>query len=142
MLVMSDKPILVVDDTEIMRQGTVLTLRMFGYATDEARNGEEALSKVANASYAAILMDYNMVGMLGTECAFKIRTMEKAKGLARTPIIGMTASTELDIRIVCIESGMDDYIDKNCNTDDLHEKIKKWTSPSTPAAWALYRHSS
>lgn len=131
------KPILVVDDTDIMRQGTVIALRMFGYETDEAANGQEALFKVKNGVFSLIFMDYNMKDMLGTECTSKIRLFEQESGLERTPIVGMTASAELDIRKLCLLSGMDDYVDKACSIDDLQAKAKQWThnAETFPIKW-------
>lgn len=131
--------ILVVDDAYIMRQGTVMTLRMLGYDTDEAEDGLSALSKVKNSLYDAILMDYNMAGMLGTECAREIRKLEHSTGARRTPIIGMTGSTEMDIRETCLQSGMDDYLDKSSSSAELNDVLRKWVGKFTsPQQWSLH----
>lgn len=126
------KVILVVDDAHITRQGTVLVVSGLGFETDEAADGFEALDKFKSSTYAAILMDYNMPKMDGFECTAKIRDLEKGTD-RRIPIIGMTASTDRDIREACLKAGMDDYVEKSCTNAELEEMLLKWVGVAEKA---------
>lgn len=122
---MKDRVVLIVDDLDISRQGTALTVESIGFDTDEASSGFEALEKVKARLYAAVLMDYNMPEMNGIECTAKIREMETATG-RRTPVIAMSASEESDLREKCLLGGMDDFISKTCSTGELLLVLEKW----------------
>jgi PAS domain S-box-containing protein len=98
----------------------------FGYDCDVATNGQEALEKIRNRhDYAAVLMDVQMHGINGLEATKLIREHERSKGLPRLPVIGMTAHALAGDREQCLASGMDDYIPKPFNPDDLEAKLKR-----------------
>ncbi|MEI6634888.1 MAG: response regulator [Chlamydiota bacterium] len=80
------KRILVVDDARNIRRSFCRMLELYGYQTDEAATGEEALEKVENENIALILMDVVMPGMGGIEAARKMK--EKFR---HRPIILMSA---------------------------------------------------
>ncbi len=122
---MKSRVVLIVDDMAINRQGTTLAVQGFGFETNEAEDGFMALAKVKTTAYAAILMDCQMPRLDGFECTAQIRELEKLTG-SRTPIIGMTASTDRDIREACLNAGMDDYIDKSCSNTELQQILEKW----------------
>lgn len=98
-------------------------LEHFGYECDVAANGNEAIKKVENGRYAAVLMDVQMPGMNGLEATAQIRRLEKEKGLPRLPIIGMTAHALAGDRERCIAAGMDEYIAKPFNPSKLETLI-------------------
>jgi CheY-like chemotaxis protein len=124
--IVENRVILVVDDTNIVREGTILVLRYkFNYETEEAADGLTAIEKIKLKTFNAILMDCNMPDMDGFECTAKIRELEKPSG-TRTIIIGLTASNARDIREECLKAGMDDYIDKSCSNLELNEILMKW----------------
>ncbi|PZP85822.1 MAG: hybrid sensor histidine kinase/response regulator [Azospirillum brasilense] len=99
-------------------------LEDFGYAVDHAASGQQAIDMAAQgARYIAILMDVQMPGMSGFEATAKIREAEKARGAPPTPIIGMTAHALLGDRERCLNAGMDDYVPKPFNPDELQQKL-------------------
>ena len=102
-------------------------LSEFGYTYEVAINGQDALDKIREGSYALVLMDVQMHGMNGLEATMVIRRMEKGKA-SRLPIVGMTAHALLGDRERCLEAGMDDYITKPFNPDHLREKIRKYVT--------------
>ena len=100
-------------------------LEEFGFDSDVAGSGEEAMDKVhAGGGYALILMDVRMPGMNGLQCTRLIREFEAQGGHARTPIIGMTAHAMSGDREQCLAAGMDDYIAKPFSPDDLRRKLE------------------
>jgi PAS domain S-box-containing protein len=99
-------------------------LEEFGYLYDVASNGKQAVQKFKNQKYAAILMDVQMPEMNGFEATKSIRTLES--GTKRTPIIGMTAHALKGDRERCLDAGMNDYICKPFNSDELKKKLEAY----------------
>jgi signal transduction histidine kinase/ActR/RegA family two-component response regulator len=99
-------------------------LEQFGYACDVAYNGHDAIEMLKTNKYVAILMDVQMPGMNGFETTQKIRDFEKSHNKAPMPIIGMTAHAMSDDRNLCLAAGMDDYIPKPYNPEELQAKLK------------------
>lgn len=109
-------------DPNVLVAGTFL--EEFGYTYDVASDGQQAFEKFSNHNYAAILMDVQMPNKNGFEATKSIRDFEKTNNKLRLPIIGMTAHALTGDRERCIEAGMDDYICKPFNADELKSKLK------------------
>jgi PAS domain S-box-containing protein len=122
--------ILLVEDYEANVLVATTFLEHFGYTVDVASNGVEAFELVTKVKYAAALMDVQMPGMNGFEATMLIREHERKNGLPKLPIIGMTAHALTGDRERCIASGMDDYIPKPFNPDELEAKIRTAVSYS------------
>ncbi len=101
-------------------------LEQFGYVSDVAHSGIEAVEKMKSASYAAALMDVQMPGMNGLEATHLIREWERQQGKRRTVIIGMTAHALAGDRERCLAAGMDDYIAKPFAPMELQVKLKNF----------------
>ncbi len=97
-------------------------LEQFGYRCKVASNGMEAVEKIRNERFAAVLMDVQMHGMNGLEATRKIREYERQSG-SHVPIIGMTAHVMAGDRERCLKAGMDDYISKPFSPDELQSKL-------------------
>ncbi len=103
-------------------------LEEFGYDTDVAGNGQEAIDKVrAGSLYALVLMDVQMPGMNGLQCTRLIRDLEASEGRKPLTVIGMTAHALAGDRELCLDAGMDDYIAKPFSPDDLRAKLENRT---------------
>jgi PAS domain S-box-containing protein len=98
-------------------------LEKLGYNYETATSGLEALEKFKNRSFHAILMDVQMHGMDGFETTRHIRLMEQEKNLQPSYIIAMTAHALVGDKEKCLEAGMDDYLSKPFNPDELKEKL-------------------
>ena len=98
-------------------------LDLFGYDCDVAINGLEAVEKIKATRYAAGLMDVQMHGMNGLEATALIRKYEKNNDLPPMPIIGMTAHAMSGDRERCLAAGMDDYMPKPFEPQELREKL-------------------
>lgn len=116
--------ILIVEDMETNRLTAKVLIEKYGYKTDEAQNGQEALEKHMKSHYDIILMDCQMPVMDGFEATRKIRENEISQGIPHTPIIAMTGNAFDSDRQKCFEAGMDDFIAKPVDPVMLSEKIR------------------
>ncbi len=98
-------------------------LEMLGIDCDVARNGIEAMEKIAGRKYALVLLDVQMAVMDGLEATRQIRAQEKKEGLPHLPIIGMTAYALAGDRQRCLDVGMDEYISKPFDPAELKAKV-------------------
>jgi len=110
--------ILVAEDDDICLKLITLTLENYGWKVEAAANGTEALRLYAKEKFDAVIMDGQMPEMDGYEAARKIRELEAATG-ERTPIIALTAYAMEDDRQKFMDAGMDDYITKPVENEDL-----------------------
>ncbi len=118
--------ILLVEDNEINQIVAVDNLEALGYRVDVADNGAEAVQLAAkNHHYQAILMDCHMPVMDGYEATIAIRRQEPLK--SHTPIIAMTAGAMPEDRQRCLAAGMDDYLSKPIDSDELRTKLARWS---------------
>jgi PAS domain S-box-containing protein len=123
--------ILLVEDNEINQIVAMETLIRLGYQPDLAHDGAEAVELAIRNSYRAVLMDCQMPTMDGYTATAEIRRRE---GTARhTPVIAMTASAFSEDRDRCLAAGMDDYITKPIDPDQLYTVLARWIAYSSPA---------
>ncbi|TAJ13362.1 response regulator [Marinilabiliaceae bacterium JC017] len=119
--------ILLVEDNFSNQQIIILYIKNEVHKIDVAFNGKEALDKFGKAKYDLILMDVQMPIMDGFKATQKIREIEKSTS-THTPIIAVTANAFPEDREKCLTSGMDDYISKPFQPEDLIRKIKQHLS--------------
>ena len=122
-----DANILLVEDNFSNQQIIILYLKNEIKKIDIAFNGKEALDKFGKAKYDLILMDVQMPIMDGFKATRKIRDIEKSTS-THTPIIAVTANAFPEDKEKCFASGMDDYISKPFQPEDLIRKMKKHLS--------------
>jgi CheY-like chemotaxis protein len=115
---------LVVDDNALNLTVASGLLKIHGIKSDKAASGLEALAKLANTSYQIIFMDQMMPEMDGLETTAKIRAMGgKMKDI---PIIALTANAMVGARETLISAGMNDFLAKPIQRDDLSAILVKW----------------
>ncbi len=117
--------ILLADDNEINREVVKAMLDPLGAVIDEAENGREAVYKAANTAYDLIFMDSHMPVMNGEEATREIRSMEGTINRDVT-IIALTADAVAGVRERLLASGMDAYISKPIQTQDLYRVIRNY----------------
>jgi two-component system, sensor histidine kinase and response regulator len=115
--------ILIVDDMNTNLLTAKALIGNFGYMTDQAKNGLEAVQKQKENSYDIIIMDCQMPVMDGFEASRLIRQNEKELNLARVPIIAMTGNAFESDQKKCFEAGMDDFMAKPVDPGVLSQKI-------------------
>lgn len=116
--------ILLVDDYEANLMIAGLYLDSFGFSYDIARSGFEALERVKNFQYAAILMDIQMPQMDGIETTRLIRELEDEQGRPHQPVIALTAHPMSGNYINCQEAGMNWYMSKPFNPRELKHVLE------------------
>jgi len=123
--------ILLVEDNDVNQDLALAILEQVGLSADLARNGHEALDALEKGTYDIILMDGQMPQMDGIEATAEIRKREV--GRPRVPIIALTAHALKGDRERFLEAGMDDYLAKPLDPDQLIAKIIHWTAKRTEA---------
>ena len=110
--------ILVIEDNEEL--GTLIQdfLRREGYSVEWKLNAEEGLALVKTAAFKLLLLDVMLPGMDGYEALQEIRQSQKL------PVLMMSARTDDQSKILGLDLGADDYIDKPFSVNVLGFKIK------------------
>jgi PAS domain S-box-containing protein len=119
--------ILVAEDNILNQKIALKVLERIGYRADAVANGKEVLSALEKIPYDLILMDVQMPEMDGFEATAAIRRKE-SEGGKHIPIIAMTAHAMKGDRQRCLEAGMDDYIPKPIQPQNLVDAIDRWLS--------------
>lgn len=115
--------ILIVDDSASMRATIQFILGQAGFATDQARDGLEAL-KLLDDSHALMLLDFNMPGMSGLEVCRKVR---QGTVNARIPIVLVTTETDSSQKAAVREAGATAWVSKPFEPDLLVQVVRKFT---------------
>ena len=113
--------ILLVEDNEINQNTISRILKMWGHTVTIAENGLKALDVVDSDKFDIILMDLHMPEMGGLEAATKIRNEEIVP--VDLPIVALTADVVGDVKEACFKAGMNGYISKPIDYDQLQETI-------------------
>jgi CheY-like chemotaxis protein len=113
--------LLLAEDNVVNQKVTLRMLKKIGYRADVAANGLEVLRALERQSYDIILMDVQMPEMDGLEACRAIRQMPLE---LQPKIIAITAYALEGDREKCLEAGMDDYVSKPVQMDELAEVLK------------------
>ena len=101
-------------------------MQKLGCDVDTAKDGREAVKMVEMSSYDVVFMDCQMHGMDGYEATAEIRLHEG--DTVHVPIIAVTAYAMKEDRERCLEAGMDDYISKPLQPNDLRVALERWVA--------------
>jgi signal transduction histidine kinase len=112
--------ILLVEDTPFNVLFATQLLEGWNATVDVAENGLVAVEKMRFHAFDIVLMDLQMPEMDGYTATRKIREFN-----AHTPIMALTASASNDVREKITACGMQDYVTKPFNPDDLFLRIRK-----------------
>jgi len=117
---------LVVDDSPTMRQLITFALkRIHNSQVTEANDGVDALKKLSGNKFSLILLDINMPKMDGVECAKLIRTHTN-DNIKNIPIVAITGNAKNYSMDDFRQMGINDYLPKPLNYDDLVETVNKF----------------
>jgi signal transduction histidine kinase/CheY-like chemotaxis protein len=115
--------ILLVEDNLVNQKVALLLLKKLGYEADIAGNGQEALDQLTQKPYAIVLMDMQMPVMGGIEATQKIRSVLAAD--QQPYIIALTAGALQSDRENCLKAGMNDFLTKPIQMDELEKCLKQ-----------------
>ncbi|MBE0504235.1 MAG: PAS domain S-box protein [Desulfuromonadales bacterium] len=117
--------ILLVEDNLINQEVAREILESRGVTVDVAGNGVEAVVRILHSggSYDAVFMDVQMPVMDGLEATRRIRAHHDFDAL---PIIAMTASAMASDRLLCLQAGMNDQVNKPINVAELFATLQHW----------------
>jgi two-component system sensor histidine kinase/response regulator len=123
--------ILLAEDNIINQKVALNILMKFGYNADTVNNGKEALKALEVIPYDVVLMDCQMPEMDGYEATEEIRNPKSKVLDHKIPVIAMTAHAMRGDRETCLETGMDDYLCKPVNPQELSDMLEKWIANRT-----------
>ncbi|MFO1437943.1 MAG: ATP-binding protein [Verrucomicrobiaceae bacterium] len=124
--------VLVVEDGRVNQLVAAKLLEERGHRIEIANNGQEAVEKVRDGAFDAILMDVHMPEMNGFQATAAIRQIEEKHG-GHVPIIAMTANALKGDREQCIAAGMDDYVSKPIHSAELLHAVERFMHGRTAA---------
>lgn len=107
------EPVLVVEDNQVNQMIMKKMLSSLGYSCELAEHGEQALEIIKQKPISLVLMDLQMPGMDGFECAANIRNLSSEA--ASTPILALSANLNNEQKQRCQAVGMDNYLSKPLN---------------------------
>ena len=114
--------LLLAEDTYDLNRVLTMALRHEGYEVDSCLDGEEALERAMENGYDGIVMDIMMPKMDGIEVLKNIRQ----KNIV-TPVLLLTAKSDIDDRVEGLDAGADDYLTKPFAMKELLARVRAMT---------------
>lgn len=111
--------LLVVDDEASVREALALVLDLSGFEVVTALDGREAIRTLARDPPDAVILDVLMPGLDGLEVCRRMRAVGD-----RTPVLMLTARTEVSERVAGLEAGADDYLAKPFAREELIARLR------------------
>ena len=114
--------ILLAEDEKTLSKALVKIFEKNNYSVDAVFNGEDALTYIESGNYDAVVLDIMMPKMDG------ITVLKKARASGITlPILMLTAKSEIEDRVLGLDSGANDYLPKPFDTKELLARIRCMT---------------
>jgi CheY-like chemotaxis protein len=118
--------ILLVEDVKINIIVATTMLCALGHQVDVAENGIQALEAMRKKEYDLVFMDCQMPEMDGYQCTRQLRQALDVLSNHNVPVIAMTAHAMTGDREKCLAAGMDDYISKPIDSEQLRSVVLRW----------------
>jgi len=111
--------ILIVEDSDKIRESVAQALREADYAVDTVTDGRQGLIHAQTGDYDAIVLDLGLPELDGLSVLKKLRDKKIA-----TPVLLLTARDAIDDRVLGLQSGADDYLVKPFALDELLARVQ------------------
>lgn len=121
--------VLVVEDNHINQKLCAKLLEKLGLQSEYAENGKIALEKISGNQYDLVLMDVQMPEMDGFQATQEIRAGKAGEQNRNIPIIALTALILSNDRSRCMSAGMNDYLSKPVQFDQLRSVLTRFLNP-------------
>lgn len=115
--------VLLAEDNPINAEVAQAILQEAGLVVDLASDGEAAVAMALKGGYRLVLMDMQMPRLDGPDACRAIRQQLTAEVL---PVIAMTANAFAEDRAQCRAAGMDDFLSKPADPEDLYRLLLRW----------------
>lgn len=127
-LEMLDKKILIVEDNELNMfiASTLLQAMMPKCTIIEALNFQDALMSFENDAPDLVFLDLEIPVLNGFEIAAEMRAIEKQRAISETTIIALTARITSETRMNCLDAGMNDYLTKPIERNELNRVLDEF----------------
>lgn len=118
--------LLFAEDEKSLSRAVTAILEKNNYSVDAVYDGQDALDYLESGDYDVAILDIMMPKMDGITVLKKIR----AEGI-RIPVIMLTAKSEIDDKVLGLDSGANDYLTKPFDTKELLARLRAITRPVT-----------
>ncbi|OAE71652.1 hypothetical protein A7J71_20600 [Achromobacter insolitus] len=119
--------VLLVEDTPANQMVLQAQLEALGCRPTLAPSGEEGLLELERGTYEIVLLDCDLPGISGYEVARQWRASESRRGIPPTPILAISAYTEIGHTTACFEAGMDGVLTKPIKLGTLRDALQLWS---------------
>ncbi len=110
---------LLVEDNDDLAETIIDRLRSEGHSIDREANGDQANSLLRHAQFDIVLLDINLPGRSGYEVLRSLRARDD-----QTPVIILTARSQIDDRVLGLDAGADDYMVKPVDFRELSARCR------------------
>lgn len=114
--------LLLAEDELSLSKALVHILEKNNYSVDPVYNGQDALDYIENGNYDAIILDIMMPGIDGITVLKKLRA-----GGNQIPVLILSAKSEVDDKVLGLDSGANDYLTKPFDAKELLARIRTMT---------------
>ncbi|WP_022939935.1 response regulator [Psychromonas hadalis] len=122
--------ILLVEDNKVNQMVAKSVLEEYNVTVEIAEHGKEAIAKLQASTYHLLFMDCQMPVMDGYQATQRIRAGEAGQENSNITIIAMTANAMVGDKEKCIAAGMNDYLSKPLDVEQLLRRLQKWLPSS------------
>lgn len=127
--------VLLVEDDELLGEGTCRGLSLLGYVVDWVKDGQTALRAILSEDFDAIVLDLGLPGRPGMEILRAIRAKKNS-----TPVLILTANDSVDSRVKGLDTGADDYLVKPFDLSELGARIRALHRRNASAHTPILKH--
>lgn len=114
--------LLLAEDEKSLSKAIITILQKNNYSADAVYDGEEALYYLASGNYDGVILDIMMPKLDGISVLKKLREQGN-----KIPVLMLTAKSEVDDKVLGLDSGANDYLTKPFNTKELLARIRAMT---------------